>query len=160
VMGNGRLLVDRSVELAEKVQAQYRECYGNAFRALPLIDQGVYVEGFMWGGDLPFPIEHGWIGTDEGVIDPTVGLWVLRGDDKAAVVGEYQYDVAYIWTVENLLDELRLFGNVLPIFEHYGYTQKYEPMAAAHDRAWSGATGIDFGMMRTLLEKMIETSTD
>lgn len=75
-VGPSRLPFDArlSAELRRKVWAKQRECWINAWRALPLAPgDAMYVEGYYTGASgVPLVAEHGWLEVDGRIVDPTI----------------------------------------------------------------------------------------
>jgi hypothetical protein len=91
-------LVDRvrSLKVARQVGARPNHCYTNALRALPLVPNALYVEGYVVE-DHPMLCfhEHGWLWTPHGVIDPTPAF-VETG------ASSWTYFAAWTWAADSI----------------------------------------------------------
>lgn len=90
-----------SEQLAEKIKAKSAECWRNAYNALIESPGAYYVEGWAFGG---IAFEHGWIETDNSIIDPTLYKDPPRG-----------YFPANRYTLAQLLPLIEKSGNTLPV---------------------------------------------
>ena len=63
----------RSTALAHGARAQPRECYSNAYRAMMLAREAVYVEGYVASSLTSSAIQHAWLEIPETriILDPT-----------------------------------------------------------------------------------------
>jgi hypothetical protein len=65
-----------SAEIAKKIRAKPKHCWRNAEKALAVLPDAVYVEGFAAEHGLEF--EHGWLEWKGQIIDPTLPHEDLR----------------------------------------------------------------------------------
>lgn len=93
-----------SLELAEFINAQSKECYYNAIvglvgwaRGAPDTDK-FYVEGVALD-PLGIPMEHGWIQLSNRILDPTWARLMSEGQMQAV-----RYFPAIRYTVQDILD--------------------------------------------------------
>ena len=71
------MIVNRelSARMAEKVGAEPKQCFLNAWQALQCeheLEGGLYVEGWAVTDDDALVIEHGWLELGGEIVDPTV----------------------------------------------------------------------------------------
>lgn len=106
-----RINSERSRELAKQCDPQKKECYTNAFTSLALAGENAkYVEGYTVDNEIGFPFEHGWIETEDEILDPTL---IMLDDDLAA---RYTYFPANEWTHNEVFDEFDAAGSAtLPL---------------------------------------------
>lgn len=60
----------RSRAVAEVIGAANGECWKNALLAVAVLDEALYVEGWVVT-DLSLLVEHGWVEADGEIVDPT-----------------------------------------------------------------------------------------
>ncbi len=116
--------------VAKAVRAKPKECYFNAWRGLsicPALEDGLYVEGYVYAPKIPFVFEHGWIELPDGtVVDPT--LYRDLGNE---------YFAGLRFTLEQTLAPL-MERRTLPIFDHYRYNDPaLAPFRVAQAAAWA-----------------------
>jgi hypothetical protein len=62
-----------SIEIAKRIKSQATNCFDNAYRAALLIEESMYVQGFLaLAGEPYIPIEYSWIELDDRIADPTL----------------------------------------------------------------------------------------
>ena len=65
--------VDLSTEIAKRIKSQANDCFENAYQAALLIEESMYVQGFLaFAGDPYKPLEYSWIELDDRIVDPTL----------------------------------------------------------------------------------------
>ncbi len=72
----------QSKEVAEQIKSKSRQPFDNAYRAALATQGSRYVQGFLVMTRKPRqPIEHGWIETDDRIIDPNLPHLNSKAED-------------------------------------------------------------------------------
>lgn len=128
--------VEESRRLADMVPAAPRDCWRNAWRALPLLPVGaLYVEGWVVYNGLA--IEHGWCEHPAGVVvDPTLAL-----NEDWPGAGGAVYFPGERYTLQRAVAVGLESQGVLPLVWRNGWGGfDHPPYRAALDSAWEYAT--------------------
>lgn len=64
---------EHSIEVAKQINSQAKNCFDNTYKAALLIEDSIYVQGFLvFSGEPYVPVEYSWIELDESIVDPTL----------------------------------------------------------------------------------------
>ncbi|AFY88527.1 MULTISPECIES: hypothetical protein [Chroococcidiopsis] len=64
--------VTLSMEVAKRIKSKATKCFDNAYKAALLIEESVYVQGFLVFASAPCEmVEYGWLELGDRIIDPT-----------------------------------------------------------------------------------------
>jgi hypothetical protein len=129
-----------SRELCEKVRGKNKECFYNAWSAMPFAPEGsYYVEGY--GSGIIASI-HGWIETPDGtIIDPTPCF-----HDKESI-GETTYFPAMRWTLAEMCADTVEIGELPFNSDEFGQSFKLVGYREAFRRATYHTYGPEAGEM-------------
>ena len=62
-----------SREIAQQIKSKAKNSFDNAYQAVLLHNNAMYVQGFLAFAGKPYiPIEHGWIELGDRIVDPTL----------------------------------------------------------------------------------------
>ncbi len=130
----------KSLEIAEQIYVEQKECFQNAiiaFLTLSELQDGCYVEGFaVPDPDMPINSPHGWIElSDSTIIDPTYASY---GHEKC------QYFPAVKYTLAQVKRRVyRKSETLLPLALEYEYGgRKLPAYKKAHDESFKAVFGI------------------
>lgn len=100
-----------SERLARSCDARRKECFRNAIMSAAMVGEGAqYVEGYVMDTELNFPFHHGWVETNDSIVDPTL---ILLGDDMS----RYKYIPGKRYSAEEALGLAE--DRTLPFAEGY-----------------------------------------
>ncbi|HEY9874412.1 MAG TPA: hypothetical protein V6D12_13310 [Candidatus Obscuribacterales bacterium] len=69
---NKPLNIAFSIEIEERIKSKAKDYFHNAYKAALLIENAVYVQGFVALANRPYkPIEHSWLELDDSIVDPS-----------------------------------------------------------------------------------------
>lgn len=64
--------VTLSMEVAKRIKSKATKCFDNAYKAALLIEESVYVQGFLVFASAPCEmVEYGWLELGDRIVDPT-----------------------------------------------------------------------------------------
>ena len=64
--------VNLSMEVAERIKSKATQCFDNAYKAALLMEESVYVQGFLVFASAPCEVaEYSWLELGDRIVDPT-----------------------------------------------------------------------------------------